>query len=135
MTAETGRYRILVADDNADAAESLAMLLRLAGHEVVVAQDGVNAVARAGEFRPALALVDISMPQLDGYGVAQAIRREHWGRDIFLVALTGWAQPANRSRALEAGFDQHVAKPIGIDGLRELLSCLPRRGSDEEPGR
>ena len=114
-------HRILVADDNRDAAESLAMLLEMAGHEVRVADHGRAALAVAQVFRPDTALLDIGMPDMSGYEVAQALRAEPWASDIRLIALTGWGQDADRRRALEAGFDQHVVKPVDPDRLAELI--------------
>jgi len=115
------RRRILVADDNRDAAESLAMLLEMAGHEVRVAHHGKAAVSLAQAFRPDTALLDIGMPDLSGYEVAESLRREPWAADIQLIALTGWGQESDRRRALEAGFDHHLVKPIDPDQLVGLI--------------
>ena len=117
----TGR-RVLIADDNRDAADSLAMLLEFGGHEVRVAHDGRAALALAGAFRPEVALLDIGMPEVDGHEVARRLRAEPWGREILLVALTGWGQDEDRVRALAAGFDQHLTKPVDPDVIERLLS-------------
>ena len=117
--------RVLVADDNLDALNSLAMLLELAGHEVRKAADGREALSIAAEWRPDLALLDIGMPMLDGYEVVRRIRAESWGADMQLVAISGWGQMEDRRRAVEAGFDMHVVKPIGFDSLTELLAKAP----------
>jgi CheY-like chemotaxis protein len=114
--------RVLVADDNADAAESIALLLELAGHEVRVAHTGHGALAVAREFRPDAALLDIGMPELSGYEVARELRREPWGAAINLIALRGWGREEDRLRALEAGFDRHLTKPIDPQALTALLS-------------
>jgi signal transduction histidine kinase/ActR/RegA family two-component response regulator len=114
--------RILVADDNKDAADSLAMLLELAGHEVRVAHHGRAALALAQAFRPDTALLDIGMPDLSGYEVARELRREPWGAQIRLIALTGWGQEGDRQRANKAGFDHHVTKPIDPATLEALMS-------------
>jgi CheY-like chemotaxis protein len=114
--------RVLVADDNPDAAESLAMLLRALGNEVNVALDGVEAVQGVRDFRPHLALLDIGMPRLDGYGAAREIRRHPLGKKIRLVALTGWGQEEDRRRAREAGFDSHLVKPAELDALLRVLA-------------
>jgi PAS domain S-box-containing protein len=119
----TARSRILIADDNRDAADSLAMLLELAGHEVRVAHLGRTALSLAQAFRPDVALLDIGMPDLSGYEVAQELRREPWGQEIKLIALTGWGQEKDRQQALEAGFNQHLTKPIDPDRLEGLISC------------
>jgi CheY-like chemotaxis protein len=115
------RSRILIADDNRDAADSLSMLLELAGHEVRVANLGRAALSLAQAFRPDVALLDIGMPDLSGYEVARELRREPWGGDIQLIALTGWGQEKDRQRALEAGFNQHLTKPIDPDQIETLI--------------
>ena len=113
--------RILVVDDNIDAAQSLAFLLQAEGHDVCVAHDGEQAFMAASDFRPDIALLDIGLPKLDGYAVAQAIRRESWGRNIRLLALTGWGQNDDKRRALEAGFDFHLTKPVDLDQVSTLI--------------
>ena len=119
--APAAGHRILVADDNRDAAESLAMLLELAGHEVRIAHHGQAALAVAQVFRPDTALLDIGMPDMSGYDVAQAIRGEPWAADIRLIALTGWGQESDRRRAMDAGFDLHLVKPVDPDQLAALI--------------
>jgi signal transduction histidine kinase/CheY-like chemotaxis protein len=114
--------RILVVDDNIDAAQSLAFLLQAEGHEVCVAHDGEQAFISAGDFRPDIALLDIGLPKLDGYAVAEAIRHESWGKDILLLALTGWGQNDDKRRALEAGFDFHLTKPVDLDQVNTLIA-------------
>jgi PAS domain S-box-containing protein len=114
--------RILLADDNVDSAESLAMLLRLHGHEVEVAHDGVEAWRRLQELRPQFALLDIGMPKINGYEVARRTRAEPWGTSISLIALTGWGQEQDRREAIEAGFDQHLVKPVDTEILLKRLS-------------
>jgi CheY-like chemotaxis protein len=117
--------RILVADDNNDALESLATLLQLSGHEVYTAANGAVALESAEQHRPEVALLDIGMPKLDGYEVARRIRAQPWGQRITLVALTGWGQDSDRRRSQEAGFDSHLVKPLDLDKLTELLAALP----------
>ena len=119
------RRRILVADDNSDALESLATLLELGGHEVFSAANGALALESAERHLPEVALLDIGMPKLDGYEVARRIRAQPWGRRITLVALTGWGQESDRRRSGEAGFDSHMVKPLDLDKLTELLGRLP----------
>ena len=114
--------RILVADDNADALESLAALLTLNGHEVYRAQDGQIALQAAERYLPDVALLDIGMPHLDGYEVARRIRSNPWGQGMLLVALTGWGQEADRARSHAAGFDSHLTKPVDHDRLGQLLA-------------
>ncbi len=116
------RVRILVADDNRDAAASLATLLSLDGHEISVAYDGQAALTSAESFRPDVALLDIGMPNLNGYEVAQSIRATAWGRTIMLVAVTGWGQSEDKRRALEAGFDHHFTKPLDLEAFSTFLN-------------
>jgi signal transduction histidine kinase/ActR/RegA family two-component response regulator len=127
-TTQTQR-RILVADDNNDALESLATLLQLSGHEVYTAANGAVALESAEQHRPEVALLDIGMPKLDGYEVARRIRAQPWGARITLVALTGWGQDSDRRRSQEAGFDSHLVKPLDLDKLTDLLATLPPAGA------
>ena len=115
--------RVLVADDNVDAASSVAMMLELDGYEVEIAHDGHQAIERAAAARPDAMVVDIGMPGADGYEVARRVRRSAWGRDVLLVATTGWGQPEDKQRAVEAGFDAHFTKPVYPEHLRELLAA------------
>ncbi|MET0291629.1 MAG: response regulator [Steroidobacteraceae bacterium] len=114
--------RILVADDNVDAGDALAMLLELQGHEVKIARDGHSAVKLAAEFRPDIALLDIGMPGMDGFATARAIRAEDWGKDLYLVALTGYSQPADRERANLAGIDVFIVKPVEMATLEQVCA-------------
>jgi signal transduction histidine kinase/ActR/RegA family two-component response regulator len=118
------RFRILVADDNLDAAESLGMMLRLMGNDVRTVRDGLQAVEEAGAFRPDLALLDIGMPLLNGYDAARRIREQRWGKEIVLVAVTGWGQEEDKRKAIEAGFDAHYTKPISPADLAALMNRL-----------
>ena len=113
--------RILVADDSQDGADSLAFLLKAAGHEVHTAYDGRAAIQLAEQHRPDAVLLDIGMPEVSGYDVARAIRREAWGRPMRLIALTGWGQAEHRRRSIEAGFDDHLVKPVELDHLENVL--------------
>ena len=122
--ATTGR-RVLVVDDNQDSAESLAMLLGLMGHETRTAFDGVEAVEAAATFRPEVVLLDIGLPKLNGYEVARRIREQPWGKDVFLVALTGWGQDGDRRQAKAAGFNRHLVKPVDHETLAKLLAERP----------
>src|SRR5690349_5834682 len=115
--------RIVVADDNEDSAESFAMLLSFSGHEVRVAHDGAAALDAVRDFRPDFAFLDIGMPGLTGYEVAQAVRAEPWGREVKLIAVTGWGQPDDRLRARTAGFDRHLIKPIDPAEVDRLLDA------------
>jgi CheY-like chemotaxis protein len=113
--------RILLADDNRDAAESLAIILRLEGHEVELAHDGESALRAFADRRPDVALLDIGMPKANGYEVARRIRAEPGGAGVLLIAITGWAQDADKAQSRDAGFDHHLAKPIEPDALIQLL--------------
>jgi signal transduction histidine kinase len=119
------RLTILLVEDNADTREMMAQLLRLKGHDVHEAADGVAGVAAALRLRPDVAFVDVGLPGLDGYEVARQIRRAPEGAAVALIALTGYGQPEDRQRAVEAGFDRHVVKPLDPDRLETLLA---RRG-------
>lgn len=121
-TRPRSRRCILVVDDNRDSAESLAMLLDLSGNETRVAYDGLQALEAAERFRPDLVLLDIGLPKLNGYEVCERIRREPWGKDMTIVAVSGWGQEQDRLRSQEAGFDHHVVKPVDLAALTELLS-------------
>ena len=104
-------------DDNQDSAESLAIMLKLLGHEVAMAHDGLAALELIRTFMPELALLDIGMPILNGYDAARRIRQQPEYRDMVLVALTGWGQEEDRRQSREAGFDVHMVKPIDLVGL------------------
>ena len=129
------RRRILVADDNADALQTLATVLELGGHEVFSAANGSLALESAERHLPEVALLDIGMPLLDGYEVARRIRAQAWGKRITLVALTGWGQDSDRRRSQEAGFDSHLVKPLDLAKLTQLLSRLPAPAADEAGAR
>jgi signal transduction histidine kinase len=118
-------HRILLADDNRDALDSLATLLQCDGHEVHTAGDGAEALEVAAQCKPDVVLLDIGMPKLDGYEVARRIRAEPWGKAAVLIALTGWGQDEDRRRSREVGFDSHLVKPLDPEALSTLLSRLP----------
>jgi signal transduction histidine kinase/CheY-like chemotaxis protein len=125
--------RVLIIEDQADAAQSLREALELCGHEVQVTDNGPAGLSRAREFRPEVVLCDIGLPGMDGYQVARAFRADESLKDMFLVALSGYALPEDLQRAAEAGFDRHSAKPPRLDQLEELLSSLHRRSSKVRP--
>jgi two-component system CheB/CheR fusion protein len=125
--------RVLIIEDQADAAQSLREALELCGHEVQVTDNGPAGLSRAREFRPEVVLCDIGLPGMDGYQVARVFRADESLKDIFLVALSGYALPEDLQRAAEAGFDRHLAKPPRLDQLEELLSSLHRRSSKVRP--
>jgi CheY-like chemotaxis protein len=122
LVVEPRTRRVLVADDNEDAGESLAMLLRLDGHEVEVANNGTEAITVFDRMRPDVAILDIGMPGLSGYEVARKIREREAGNAVMLIAVTGWGQDADKARASEAGFDHHFTKPVEPEALSALLA-------------
>ncbi|MES2626131.1 MAG: response regulator [Pseudomonadota bacterium] len=117
-------YRILVADDNKDAADSLAMIFMINGSEVRTVNNGLQAVAMAETFQPDVILMDIGMPKLNGYDACRRIREQPWSEKTFLIALTGWGQDADKRRAKEAGFHHHMLKPVDLAALEKLLAGL-----------
>jgi PAS domain S-box-containing protein len=119
------RHRILVIEDNVDAADSLREVLELGGHEVAVAYDGVEGIKKAREFRPEVVLCDIGLPGVNGFEVARAFRADEALKSMFLVALSGYALPEDLQRAAEAGFDQHLAKPPSLEKLEQILAGAP----------
>lgn len=124
-SAPPASRRILVADDNEDSAGAMAMMLKLLGNEVRTATDGLEAIQLAESFRPELILLDIGMPEMNGYDACRYIRKLPWGDDVVIAALTGWGQEEDKRRSEEAGFDHHLVKPIGPDELEKLLETLP----------
>jgi two-component system, chemotaxis family, CheB/CheR fusion protein len=120
--AKTIARRILVVDDNRDSAKTLAMLLKATGHETHVAFDGLEAVKAAESFRPEVVLLDIGLPKLNGYETSITIREQPWGKDMLLVALTGWGQDDDRQKSKDAGFDVHLVKPVDYAVLTKLLA-------------
>ncbi len=124
MNNKPTRHRVLVVDDNVDAADSLAMLLKLSGQDVIVTHNGTTALERAREHRPRLVLLDIGLPGMDGYEVCRRMRAEPLTEKAVMVALTGWGQDEDRQRSLQAGFDHHVVKPVDWKALGTLLTSL-----------
>ena len=117
--------RILVVDDNRDAADSLAMLLECEGHIITCAYTGFQALERSEEFHPDTVLLDIGLPDTDGYAVAQKLRNSDIGPQLSIIALTGWGSEEDKARAREAGFDAHLTKPVEVEVLASLLNQLP----------
>lgn len=122
VVISSGRLRILVADDNVDAASSVGKLLELLGNDVSIANDGLNTLNMAESYRPDVMLLDISMPKLNGYEVARRIRGNGWGQRMMLIALTGWGQEEDRRLSKDAGFEYPLVKPVDLSHLRELLA-------------
>ena len=128
MEAPDDARRILVVDDNADAAESLGMLLEVRGDEVRIAYDGLEALDAERDFKPEVVLLDIGMPRLSGYDVARRIRAAR-GNAVLMVAITGWGQEDDRQRARDAGFNYHFTKPVDFDMLLDLIDREAPRGA------
>jgi PAS domain S-box-containing protein len=122
--APKSSLRILIVDDNRDGADSLVMLLRLMGNDTRTAYDGQEGVDVAEEFRPDVMLLDIGLPKLNGYEACRRIREQEGGKDIFLIAVTGWGQEDDRRRSADAGFDRHLVKPVDPQELMKLLAGL-----------
>ena len=122
----TKLMKIVLADDNHDSADSMAMLLGAFGHEVEVAYDGIAAVKAAETHKPDFVLLDIGMPDMNGYECAREIRKQAWSAGAVLVALTGWGQEEDKRRSQEAGFDLHLTKPVDPDALEKALQAGKR---------
>lgn len=118
------KRRLLVVDDNKDAAESMSMLLEMWGHEVVFAYDGPSALETAEQWQPEAVFLDIGLPGMDGYEVAERLRALPQGRDAVLIAITGYGQDDDRLRSRRAGIDHHLVKPVAPDALRILIEQL-----------
>lgn len=116
--------RVLIVDDNLDSADSLAMLMKITDNEAYLAHDGEEAIKAIEKYRPEVVLLDIGLPKLDGHEVCRRVRQEPWGKDVVIIALTGWGQADDRRKSQEAGFDGHLVKPIDYDKLVELLESL-----------
>ena len=122
VAASSTHRRILVADDNVDGARTLAMMLQLVGHDTRIAHDGVEALALARDFRPEVMILDIAMPGLDGHHLARRVRSEPWGKDLLLIAASGWGLAEHKMQSRDAGFDHHLVKPIEFDMLEEMIA-------------
>jgi DNA-binding response OmpR family regulator len=118
--------RVLVVDDNRDAAETLALLLRQRGHEVKLARDGEEAQVTASSFQPEAVILDIGLPGMDGFEVARRLRTDRAEDHFLLIAISGYGQDDDRRRAREVGFDHYFTKPVSFEALRDLLSGLSR---------
>ncbi|PQO46239.1 ATP-binding protein [Blastopirellula marina] len=126
------KHRVLVVDDNAAAADMLSKVVKMLGNEVRTAEDGKQAIEVAESFRPEIILMDLGMPKMNGYEAARHIRQTEWGKDILLIALTGWGQQEDRERTTAAGFDMHLVKPAEPSELQKILRQSARKGRSEE---
>ena len=124
--------RVLLVDDNVDAAASLSLLLQLGGHSTAIAHSGPEALRVVAEFKPEIVLLDLGLPGMNGYEVARAMRKmPELGRPI-LIAVTGWGAPEDRLKSKQAGFDEHLTKPVDISMIELLLTTLPSRARDAD---
>jgi CheY-like chemotaxis protein len=123
--------RVLVVDDNEAAATLLSAVVKQLGNDVLVAHDGQQAIELAQSFQPEVVLMDLGMPGIDGYAAARHIRQQPWGRDMLLVAVSGWGQDSHKQRAKAAGFDHHLVKPADLAELQRLLLKSPRTPAPE----
>jgi PAS domain S-box-containing protein len=128
-TPDVTHCRVLVVDDNRDSAESMAMVLGAMGHETRIAYDGRQALASAESFQPDMILLDIGMPVMNGYEACRRIRELPWGRNVMVVAMTGWGHLQDRERSRNAGFDHHLTKPVDVASLQQLLADRTGSGS------
>ena len=128
----TSGHRVLLADDNRDAADSLAMLLEMNGYSVTTGYSGEEALQQARQTLPNVMILDIGMPDMTGYEVAQLVRTEPWGEEVYLIAVTGWGQKEDKARAIAAGFDHHLTKPVDPDEVERVLQAFfdGRPGND-----
>lgn len=122
-SAQAVRRRVLVVDDHRDAARILSLMLDTLGHDVRMATNGEQALDEVRAFHPEVVFLDIGLPRLDGYEVARRLRTRPEGKDVKLVALTGWGHEEDRQRSREAGFDHHLVKPVNARTLRALLEA------------
>jgi CheY-like chemotaxis protein len=123
--ASSAPRRVLVVDDNQDAAFTMSLILKKQGHMVKTAYDGVEAVQSAESFKPDVIFMDIGMPRMNGFDACKAIRSMQWGKSIHIIALSGWGQEEDRNKSEEAGFDQHIVKPIERRTLERLMNEAP----------
>ena len=120
MPASAGRHKILIIEDNVDSAEALSIIVNLMGHETFVAHDGIQGLETFNEVKPNVVLLDIGLPKLNGYEVAERLRAEN--PNLKLIALTGYGARADRERTLQVGFDVHLVKPVDVAALKKLLT-------------
>jgi CheY-like chemotaxis protein len=126
LTPLAGKHRILIVDDNTDAADTLCTLLKSLGEqEVYTVSSGIQALETAPRLQPDIVLLDLMMPELDGYEVARRIRKQPWGQNLLLIALSGWGHEEHRRKTQEAGFDRHVTKPADLATLHAVLRAAP----------
>ena len=121
-TTSPNPLRVLIVDDNVDSARSIALLIGFWGHDVETAHDGPEAIELADRFQPAVALLDIGLPRMDGYELAFRLRQQAGNRPLLLIAMTGYGQEEDRARSLATGFDHHLVKPVNLEVLEQILN-------------
>jgi CheY-like chemotaxis protein len=119
-----GSRSVLIVEDNDDARQMLAAALTLCGHHVLAASSGVRGLELAAQAMPEIAVIDVGLPDIDGYEVARRLRAARGGRRMALIALTGYGQPADQARAFDAGFDAHLTKPVSVERLNDTMATL-----------
>jgi CheY-like chemotaxis protein/anti-sigma regulatory factor (Ser/Thr protein kinase) len=119
---DSNGIRVLVVDDNVDSADSLSRVLEVMGYQTRVAHDGIEAIHAADDYRPRIVLLDLGLPKMNGLEVASALREKDWGKNILLIALSGWGQDEDRRKTGKAGFDFHFVKPVNIDALTDIMT-------------
>jgi two-component system CheB/CheR fusion protein len=132
------KHRVLIVDDYPDSAETTSALLTMLGHECRFAISGQRALIEAAQFEPDIAILDLGLPDLNGFELARQLRQQFAGRSLFLAALTGWGQPADRARSFAAGFDHHLLKPASRDKLAMIIELAERKddlATSGDPGR
>ncbi|HEY6894446.1 MAG TPA: response regulator, partial [Rhodanobacteraceae bacterium] len=128
VAPHAGKRKIVIVEDNTDVRELLRLKLRRLGHEVSGVSDGRDGVAEIVESKPDMALIDIGLPGIDGYQVARQVR-SHMGDRVVLVAVSGFGQPEDKRKALEAGFDEHLTKPADVNDIENILARFPPRNT------
>lgn len=124
-TSETGApHRVLIVDDNSDAASTLGMLIEMLGHQVATANSGREALALGADLKPQMIFLDLGMPEMDGFATAAKIREQAWGETTIIVALSGWGQDEDKRKTEAAGFNHHLVKPAELGQLQKLLAQL-----------
>ena len=126
VTSANKKFRVLIVDDNIDAATSLSYVLGLAGYDTAIAHDGKRALEIAEVLRPAIVLLDIGLPGISGHEVGRRLRAAPWAQDLRLIAVTGWGHETDRAKSLEAGFDAHLTKPIDPEMLLQHIARAAR---------
>jgi CheY-like chemotaxis protein len=130
----SGKRRILIADDNPDVLESFEVMLRMLGHDVATACDGIEVLEKAAQFSPEVIVLDLGMPHMDGFETARRLRQQPWGRDAVLIAVTGWGHEKDKKQSAEAGFNLHLVKPIDAMTMLKHLDKSDETRANRQAG-